>query len=262
MLFPAGGTGQLDELYVMLQAMPASARRAGAPDLKPDRPLYEEIRGNLTEGIAAGRWRAGEAIPSESDLARHFGVAIGTIRKAVDSLVAQGGARSPPGQGHVRHRPRRPAACMFHFFHIVGARRLPGLPGSAHRLLRAGPRGRHRGGGARHRPRRARDPRAKRACASTGARSCVDDLTLPSALFPGLTRAHLRRRATTRIYHLYQSRYGINVLRTDERLARDARRPAPRRRPSRRRRPGRRCSRSAASRSPSATGPWSTASRA
>jgi GntR family transcriptional regulator len=45
----------------------------------------------------------------------------------------------------------------------------------------------------------------------------VDDLTLPAALFPGLTERIFGARDNT-IYHLYQSRYGINVLRTDERL--------------------------------------------
>ena len=37
------------------------------------------------------------------------------------------------------------------------------------------------------------------------------------ALFPGLTEKIFLARGNT-IYHLYQSRYGINVLRADERL--------------------------------------------
>jgi len=45
----------------------------------------------------------------------------------------------------------------------------------------------------------------------------VDDITLPASLFPGLTERIFVARDNT-IYHLYQSRYGINVLRTDERL--------------------------------------------
>ena len=45
----------------------------------------------------------------------------------------------------------------------------------------------------------------------------VDDITLPAALFPGLTEKIFLARDNT-IYHLFQSRYGINVLRTDERL--------------------------------------------
>ena len=47
--------------------------------------------------------------------------------------------------------------------------------------------------------------------------SIVDDITLSAELFHGLTEKIFLARGNT-IYHLYQSRYGINVLRTDERL--------------------------------------------
>ena len=50
-----------------------------------------------------------------------------------------------------------------------------------------------------------------------GVRVMVDDIALPADLFPGLTEKIFRARENT-IYHLYQSRYGINVLRADERL--------------------------------------------
>jgi GntR family transcriptional regulator len=45
----------------------------------------------------------------------------------------------------------------------------------------------------------------------------VDDITIPSELFPGLNEKTFVARNNT-IYQLYQSRFGINVLRTDERL--------------------------------------------
>jgi GntR family transcriptional regulator len=50
-----------------------------------------------------------------------------------------------------------------------------------------------------------------------GEPAIVDDITLTAELFPGLTEKIFRARDNT-IYHLFQSRYGINVLRTDERL--------------------------------------------
>ena len=50
-----------------------------------------------------------------------------------------------------------------------------------------------------------------------GEPSIVDDITLSDDLFPGLSEKIFLARGNT-IYHLYQSRYGINVLRTDERL--------------------------------------------
>ena len=45
----------------------------------------------------------------------------------------------------------------------------------------------------------------------------LDDLVLPQRLFPDLSERILTARDNT-IYHLYQTRYGINVLRTAERL--------------------------------------------
>ena len=51
-----------------------------------------------------------------------------------------------------------------------------------------------------------------------GQARIVDDITLPAELFHGLSEKIFRARDNT-IYHLYQSRYGINVLRTDERLS-------------------------------------------
>ncbi len=44
-----------------------------------------------------------------------------------------------------------------------------------------------------------------------------DRLTLPAVLFKGLTEKRVRDRTST-IYHLYQTEFGITVLRTQERL--------------------------------------------
>src|SRR5688572_11391224 len=93
-------------------------RRALAALPASDRPLNEQVRQRLIEGISAGEWRAGEAIPTESELARAFGVAIGTVRKAVDSLVAEQVLVRRQGKGTfvTAHDGRR---LLFHFFHIV-----------------------------------------------------------------------------------------------------------------------------------------------
>ena len=195
--------------------MPATARRALSAFLTPGRPLYEEVRAQLTDGIAAGRWKAGEAIPPESQLARHFDVAIGTIRKAVDSLVAQGALVRRQGKGTfvTSHDGRR---LMFHFFHIVGADGTKAYPDVRTVSFE---RGRADGdeSAALAVPRDERVIRVRNLLSLGDRPAIVDDITLPAALFPGLTERIFAARDNT-IYHLYQSRYGINVLRTDERL--------------------------------------------
>jgi GntR family transcriptional regulator len=180
-----------------------------------DRPLYEQVRARLTEAISAGRWRAGESIPSEAELALTFGVAIGTVRKAVDALVAERALVRRQGKGTfvTQHDGSR---LMFHFFHIVGRDGSKAYPEV--RML-AFARGRARATEAEALA-IARDDKVIRLrnLLSLDARpSIVDDITLPAALFPGLSEKIFRARDNT-IYHLYQSRYGINVLRTDERL--------------------------------------------
>src|SRR5436190_13340846 len=99
--------------------MPSRAARRALRPLPPsDRPLYDQVRQRLIEGISAGEWGAGEAIPTESALAAAFGVAIGTIRKAIDSLVAERALVRRQGKGTfvTAHDGGR---MLFHFFHVV-----------------------------------------------------------------------------------------------------------------------------------------------
>jgi len=183
--------------------------------LSADRPLHEQIRARLADGLSRGDWKPGEAIPSESELARAFGVAIGTVRKAVDGLVAQQALVRRQGKGTfvAAHDGRR---LMFHFFHIVGRDGTKAYPEVAtldFRRERAGTSEAEALGIAPL----DKVIRIRNVLTLAGRRAILDDITLPAPLFPGLSEKIFAARENT-IYHLYQSRYGINVLRTDERL--------------------------------------------
>ena len=178
-------------------------------------PLYEQVRAKLIEGISAGRWRPGEAIPSEGSLANTYGVAIGTIRKAVDALVAEQVLDRQQGKGTfvTQHDESRR---LFHFFHVVaddGRQSYPEVRTLAFSRDRADAAAGRALGIAPH----EKVIRIRNLLAIDGVPRIVDDITLPAALFPGLTEKIFLARGNT-IYHLYQSRYGINVLRADERL--------------------------------------------
>ncbi|MEO7741935.1 MAG: GntR family transcriptional regulator [Usitatibacter sp.] len=178
-------------------------------------PLYLEVRARLIEGISAGEWPPGEAIPSEAALARALGVAIGTVRKAVDGLVAGRALVRRQGKGTfvAEHDGGR---LLFHFFHIVGRDGTKAYPEV--RTLAFG-RARATGDEARALGIAAHDKviRIRNLLSLAAEPSIVDEITLPAELFPGLSEKIFLARGNT-IYHLYQSRYGINVLRTDERL--------------------------------------------
>lgn len=177
--------------------------------------LYEQVRARLIEGISTGEWRAGEAIPTEGDLAKSFGIAIGTVRKAVDTLVAEQVLVRRQGKGTfvVAHDGRR---LMFHFFHVVtrdGGKVYPEVRTLAFGRDRAAPEQAAALGLAPL----DKVIRIRNLLSLAGEPAIVDDITLPAELFPGLTEKIFLARENT-IYQLYQGRYGINVLRTDERL--------------------------------------------
>ena len=49
-------------------------------------PLYVQVKQRITEELVSGKWRAGDMIPSEIELANDFKVSQGTVRKAIDAL--------------------------------------------------------------------------------------------------------------------------------------------------------------------------------
>lgn len=53
-------------------------------------PLYERVKRQISEAILVGRWPPGTMLPSEVALAAQLGVAVGTVRRALVDLAAEG----------------------------------------------------------------------------------------------------------------------------------------------------------------------------
>src|SRR5260221_5933431 len=93
-------------------------------------PLYREVKRQLMEAMSGGEWKPGEAIPPERRLAERYGISIGTVRRAIDELVAENMLIRQQGRGtfvasHNRDR------LLFYFFHLLpqdGANECPVLP--------------------------------------------------------------------------------------------------------------------------------------
>jgi len=81
-------------------------------------PLYQRLHDELLGKITRGEWRPDQAIPTEIELTRTYGVAIGTIRKAVETLVAEGLLERSQGRGTFVRRPSFDAS-LFRFFRYV-----------------------------------------------------------------------------------------------------------------------------------------------
>lgn len=91
-------------------------------------PLYQRLRDDMLAKITAGEWQPGIAIPTEAELTRHYGVAIGTLRKAIDTLVNDGLMKRSQGRGTFIRRPEFDGS-LFRFFRQLdaqGDRRVPG----------------------------------------------------------------------------------------------------------------------------------------
>src|SRR4051812_27587844 len=155
-------------------------------------PLYAQVRAGLIESISSGAWKPGEAIPSEADLAATFGVAIGTLRKAVDTLVADQALVRRQGKGTFVARHDSPRL-MFHFFHVAGrdgSRDPPEVRTLSFRRERANAEESEALGIPRH----DKVIRIRNLLSLQGRPVMVDDISLAAALFPSLTEKAFRAR--------------------------------------------------------------------
>jgi GntR family transcriptional regulator len=179
-------------------------------------PLYKEVKSRITRDLAAGVWKPGENIPSESRLARHFSVSIGTIRKAIDELVGERILLRQQGRGTfvATHSEDR---TLFYFFHIVGKNGSRELPVTEMLSFR---RAKARRDETVRLEIDAGEPVVRiQNLLKLGRKPVVfDEIAVSAARFPGLDEAAFARREGT-IYGLYQARYGINVIRISERLS-------------------------------------------
>jgi GntR family transcriptional regulator len=178
-------------------------------------PLYRSVKRALLRAIEGGQLPPGGALPSEAALGRALGVSIGTLRHAVDELVAEHILVRRQGRGTfvATHSADR---FLFQFFHVErsdGLREVPQVE-----LL----------GFARQRL----DDDAAAAALGLAMGASVysienrlvlqgrpvvhDQIVLPAALFKGLTERRFAERPGT-IYQLYQSEFAITVVRALER---------------------------------------------
>lgn len=61
-----------------------------AANIFETRPLYLQVHGRLLGFLVSSTWKPGQMIPNEIELARDFGVSVGTMRKALQTLTDQG----------------------------------------------------------------------------------------------------------------------------------------------------------------------------
>lgn len=68
-------------------------------EFKPSIPIYQQIADWIRKQIVNKEWQAGDQLPSEETLVTDLGVARGTVRKAIASLVKEGTLERIQGKG-------------------------------------------------------------------------------------------------------------------------------------------------------------------
>ena len=173
-------------------------------------PVYLQIAELLARQSKAGHWRQDERLPTEAELSKRLSVAVGTLRKALALLEAQGVLERIQGSGtYVRQSDK--ARQIYELFRLE-LRDGPGLP-TAHILdVSRHPRPAHvpalgEGGADAWRVRRLRflsqQPVALEEIwfdAAQGSQLSAEDLGDSMYLF-------------------YQERFGVWVARVEDRLA-------------------------------------------
>ena len=82
-------------------------------------PRYQQICDDLARRIAASEWQPEQAIATEAELTAEYSVSPGTVRKAIDQLVASGVLTRSQGRGTYVRRPRFDSS-LFRFFRFAG----------------------------------------------------------------------------------------------------------------------------------------------
>ena len=180
-------------------------------------PLYRQVQQQILQCLAAGEWKPGEQLPTESQLAERFGVAVFTIRAGIGELVASGLLLRRQGKGTfvARHGRQRRRYQFSHLFSKAGEQIFPERELLSFEREAAD----SEVAAALHLPRDDRRNIYRIACLLTvdGRPAATLDIAVPIAKFASLT-AKAIRDGTENLYAVYQDACGINVIRIDERV--------------------------------------------
>jgi GntR family transcriptional regulator len=188
-----------------------------APATSPSfSPLYLQIKGLLEKSLEAREWRPGEAIPSEIELASRYGVSQGTVRKAIDALAADNLVVRRQGKGTFVATHTEERSSLFRFLrirrndggevaptsHLLDVKRAK-VGADAGRLLQL----------------KTGDSVLvlRRVLEYEGEPVVLDEITLPAALFRGLTKARYDAYRGS-MYSFFESQFGVRMLKAQEKI--------------------------------------------
>ena len=192
---------------------PTSLR--GAAESPTFSPLYRQIKDLMMRSLEAGEWRPGDAIPSETELASRFQVSQGTVRKAIDEMAAENLLVRRQGKGTFVATHDDPRA-FFRFLRLMPDQGVIGHSDSVPLDCWRGPAGAEVATALGVAP----DDVVvcvKRLLKFDDRPVVYDEIFLLADLFGDLTLEVLTGSQQS-LYSLYESRYGVRMIRAEERL--------------------------------------------
>jgi len=176
--------------------------------------LHHQVYLDLRRSLDAGRWRPGDRLPTERELAAHYGCSLITVRRALGELVREGRIERTRGRGTHVLRPRieRDFAEALSFTAEMQRR---GLDPET-RLIVARPES----AGERVAEALGLEPGSptlylERLRLAGGEPILLEQVHLPAERFPGLLASDLEHES---LYDLLQRRYETRIVRAREAL--------------------------------------------
>lgn len=180
--------------------------------------LYKRIKVDVTRMLSSGDISPNDPLPTEKQLAARFGVSIGTVRRAMDDLVAEHIVVRQQGRGTflAALSPERMLNRFWPIFRQDGVRVIPIVQTLSFEESRADAEAAEalglRKGDAIY--------RIINVLLMGGNPVILDEINLSKKMYFGMREEDLVARKTT-MYGFYQSHFGINVFRVLDRLRGD-----------------------------------------
>lgn len=178
------------------------------------RPLYQQVYETLTQRLKDGVWRPNDVLPSEFALADELGVSQGTVRKALNAMVAE--------QLLIRHQGKgtfvaghTQASSLYRFFRwrkSQGESLVPTTEVIAKKRRRA----------TREEDAIFNIASGESVCELVRLRSLLGQATLlefvvqPLSVFPDIDTLESLPNS---LYTLYQDRYGVSIIQAKDELS-------------------------------------------
>ena len=177
------------------------------------KPLYEQVGDLIRRRLVENIYRPGGTLPSEIQLAGELGVSQGTVRKAINDLVAENILYRRQGLGTfvAKHTENRLLAMYFNVARDDGARMLPHNRIVSCRRHTANRQERDK----LDLPSSAKVFRVERLRYFESDVMMVEYLTLPCDRFPDLGT---NEPIPNHLYSHYQTKYGVTIAKMHEQL--------------------------------------------